>query len=133
MHALEASAGVDDTDPDHIRIMPRVPDPLAGIEVSNHLLLLPEESGFKKAKLNYSYEKGASFAFTCTENIPMLSIRLGPWSDSNSARESLALISKEGHSCRLESAGVYREETAWWIWIEELNNIATLTINPLTH
>lgn len=40
MHALEACAGVDDTNPDHIKIMPRIPEPLKGIEVDNFFVML---------------------------------------------------------------------------------------------
>jgi len=133
MHAIEASAGVDDTDPDHIRIMPRVPDPMEGIEVSNHTLLLPNGAGFKKAKLDFSYKKGESFELSSSDPIPTLSVRLGPWSDQQSARESMDQILKEGHNCRLESAGAYKGEAAWWVWVENLSNMDALTINPLTY
>jgi len=129
MHALEASAGVDDTNPSHIRIMPRIPDPLEGIDVSNHMVLLPDGVGFKKARLDFRFEKGGIFSMNCSDPIPLLSIRLGPWSDKKAAEESMKQISAEGTKCRLESSGVFRGESAWWLWLEDLENTNKLTIN----
>ncbi len=129
MHAIEASAGVDDTNPDHIRIMPRVPDPLEGIDVSNHMVLLPDGVGFKKARVDFRFEKGGVFSMNSSDPIPLLSIRLGPLSDKSMAEESMKLISAEGPKCRLESSGVFKGDTAWWIWVEDLENTDQITIN----
>jgi hypothetical protein len=128
MHAIEASAGVDDTDPNHIRIMPRIPDPLEGIEVTNHFVLIPDGEGLKKARIDYRYEKEVTFSLKSSDPLPKLSIRLGPWSDLEAAEKSMTSISKDGTQCRLESSGVYKEGTALWVWIENLENIDNLSI-----
>lgn len=129
MHALEASAGVDDTHPEHIRIMPRIPDPLEGIEVNNHIVLIPYEKGLKKTRIHYSYEKSGTFFLESADPIPSLSIRLGPFQGKNQAEECLGHISEDVTKCRLESSGIYQEEAAWWVWLEELEDIDRLNIN----
>ncbi len=129
MHAIEASAGVDDIDPDHIRIMPRIPDPLEGIEVSNHKVLIPEGKGLKKIRIDYRFEKEGLFSLTSSEPIPKLSIRLGPWSDKHEAEKSMESMGPEAGNTRLESSGEYRNQPGWWIWIENLKNTEKLSIN----
>jgi hypothetical protein len=129
MHAIEASAGVDDLDPGHIRIMPRIPDPLEGIEVSNHFVLLPDGDGLKKARIDYRFEKEGLFILSSSESIPKLSIRLGPWSDKQEAEKSMTQITLESGRTRMESSGEYMNQPAWWIWIEGLENTENLSIN----
>jgi hypothetical protein len=129
MHALEASAGVDDTDPWHIRIMPRLPDPLDGIEVENHFVLIPQNQGLKKTRIDYRYEKSGTFTLESADPIPGLSLRLGPFQEKDRAEEGMRRMAESGAKCRMESSGVYHEETAWWIWLEDMKDIDRLSIS----
>ncbi len=128
MHALEASAGVDDSNPAHILIMPRVPDPLEGIEVTNHFVLIPDKEGLVKARVDLHYERDKGFSLTSTVPLPVISVRLGPWSEAEAA-EIMSAISEEHGECRLEPSGRYQNAPAWWIWVEELTDTDRLFIN----
>jgi len=129
MHSLEACAGVDDTDPAHIRIMPRVPEPLTGIDVTNHFVLVPQGKGLKKARLDFRFDKGGGFSMRSSDLIPLLSIRLGPWSDREEAENIMDHLVSQGMQCRLENSGIYKDAPAVWIWVEELEYIDNMNIN----
>jgi hypothetical protein len=128
MHALEASAGVDDTDPAHLKILPRLPDPLKGIEVKNHFILLPGADGLRKARLSYTYEKGSRFSLSSDTRIPLLSIRLGPYPGEGEAAGLAGRLSGMGLTCRMQASGTYRGKAAWWIWAKALEGITELDI-----
>ncbi len=130
MHAIEACAGVDDTNPKHIKILPRIPDPLQGINVENHFVLIPGSEGHMKARLSYTYEKGRAFSMECSDPIPSLSLRLGPWPEAEAGSE-MKHLEKSGFDCRLELSGRCQEAPAAWIWIENIRDAKELSI-PLT-
>jgi len=129
MHALEACAGIDDTDPGSIKIMPRIPDPLNGIEVSNHFALVPGETGLIKARLSYEFNKNQSFSMKSNIPIPELSIRLGPYSERNECEAISQQIEATGMRSRTESSGKYMNREAWWIWVEDLKVVTEMDIN----
>jgi hypothetical protein len=123
MHALEACAGVDDTDPSHIRIMPRLPDPVEGIKVENHFVLVPGSDGLQKARVSYRYEKGGSFSLKSDTDIPVLSVRLGPYEsreEINGLKETLRGIGLDG---RIVSSGTFRGHAAWWLWVDATGTV----------
>jgi len=129
MHALEAAAGVDDTDPAAICIMPRIPEPLKGIAVEEHSVLVPRDGGLIKGFISYTYEKGKSFTMESTLAIPDLAIRIGPWPNKGEADQVSEFIRGEGLDSRLENSGSYKGNPAWWIWIEKLENIKDLAFD----
>jgi hypothetical protein len=129
MHALEACAGVDDTDPSYIRIMPRLPDPLDGIEVENHFVLVPGDDGLQKARVSYRYEKGWSFSFRSDRSIPRLSVRLGPWESEAEVSGLMDFLSGNGLEYRVVSSGSYRGKAAWWIWADASGGVSELNIS----
>ena len=61
MHALEACLGIDDTDPAHIKILPRLPHPLAGLDVDNLAIVIAHEGKTELARLSYTWRPGISF------------------------------------------------------------------------
>ncbi len=129
MHALELCAGIDDTKPQDLKILPRVPDPLTGLEIENFFVLVPDNRGLATARVNYLYHKRPlRFSLTSDRLLPTLSLRLGPF-DRNRA-QSLAAGYKNAQSgtIRLESSGKYRNQDAWWIWIEGMVNLSSLEI-----
>lgn len=128
MHALEACAGVDDSDPDMLRIMPRIPDPLRGVEVKNHMVLIPVPGGLKKIRIAYSFKREGVFGFRSSEPVPAMSVRLGPW-DLEEAEKRLGRLKSSGFAGRIEKSGVYGECPAWWLWIEGLDDCTELDIN----
>jgi len=129
MHALELCAGIDDTKPQDLKILPRVPDPLTGLEVENFFTLVPDSRGMAVARINYLYHKRPlRFSLTSDRLLPTLSLRMGPF-DRHRA-QSLAAGCKNAQSgtVRLESSGKYGNRDAWWIWIEGLVNLSSLEI-----
>ncbi len=129
MHALEVCAGVDDTNPHNLKIMPRVPEPLTGIEVNNFFTLVPEGENLVKARINYTYKKGESFLLSSNISLPTLSVRLGPFSAKAKAMKILEQYQfPEQSSQRIESSGHFQNQDAWWIWLEGMKNIKNVEI-----
>ncbi len=119
MHALEVCAGIDDTNPEEIKIMPRVPDPLTGLEVSNFLTVIADGDRTQIARVNYTYEKGKSFSLTSDKPLPNLAVRLGPYVSEGAARRAIQPSDlPSGATGRLERSGRYQDSDAWWIWVE---------------
>jgi hypothetical protein len=130
MHALEVCAGVDDTNPHNLKIMPRVPDPLTGIETNNFFTLIPTGEGLKKIRIHYRYKKGEFFILSSNEILPALSVRLGPYSGEKAAEKALSQFHfPEQSSRRLETSGHYNHQDAWWIWVEGMKNIRNIEIS----
>ncbi len=76
LHALEQCAGVDDTNPADLKLLPRVPEPLTGIEVSDFPMLIPEGEGLTQAKLTYTYSPAGGLKLASDKPLPALSVRL---------------------------------------------------------
>ena len=127
LHAIEVCAGIDDMNPRELKIMPRVPDPLTGIEVDNHFTLVPEGDGFAKARVAYVYERAGRFSLTSDRPLPTLAVRLGPFS-AEDARAALGAAYPDGSTTRIEASGHYDGSDAWWVWIEGLRDVAAFEI-----
>jgi hypothetical protein len=129
MHALETCAGIDDTDPRHIRILPRAPEPLSGLEVENFLTLTPEREGLGMARVTYRFQRPGIFTLRSDRPLPRLSVRLGPFPDRESARRALEQgVFPAGSARRLTTSGTYRGSEAVWLWVEEMQEIRELDI-----
>ena len=129
LHALEVCAGVDDTNPKVLKIMPRVPDPLTGIEVENHPVLVPAESGLKTVRVAYSYSRNGSFALKAASPLPNLAVRLGPFDHETAMLFHDNYTVPEGASKHVEASGTWNNDTAWWLWIESLRDVLSFEIN----
>jgi len=124
LHAIELCAGIDDTKPSQLKIIPRVPAPLEGIEVTNFPVLVPNGKKLTRARINYSYDKkSGSFELTSDRKLPNLAIRIGPY-DQNTANDYAEKLNKSQKAAiRVEASGNVYAQTAWWIWIEEMKNV----------
>ena len=127
LHALELCAGIDDTKPAELKIMPRVPDPLTGLEIENFFTLIPDgNNGLKRARINYSYDKNTSkFELTSDIELPNISVRIGPFSKAKA--KEVSMISKD-FTTRIESSGFYNQKEAWWVWFEEFSNVSEISL-----
>ncbi|MEN8203672.1 MAG: hypothetical protein ABFS28_13835 [Bacteroidota bacterium] len=131
MHALELCAGVDDTHPDDLKILPRAPLPLTGIEVDNFFVVIPDgESGYKRARVNYHFDRTTmSFELESDLILPTLSVRIGPFETEEAANDFLSTAkTPENATLRLVSSGKYKDASAWWLWVEGMKNINRLSI-----
>ena len=112
--------------------MPRVPDPLNGIEVTSFFTLIPDGKGLSRARINYRYEKNKSFVLSSDRALPSLSVRLGPYSNSEMAEKVQGSLNvPDGAKLRIESSGHYRCQKAWWLWIENMRDITEITLNAV--
>jgi len=130
IHALEACAGVDDTDPSVLKILPRAPAPLTGIEVTDFLALVGQIGEAHIARLSYTYIKHRSFTLTSDRNIPSLSVRLGPFDSEDSARAAIrdgAFPAELTH--RIEVSGRLSHSDAHWLWLENIRDTSGMTIS----
>jgi len=130
MHALELCAGVDDTDPHNLKIIPRVPEPLTGIEVSNFFVLVPEGKGLATARISYRYEKNTQFSLKSNRPLPTFAVRFGPFAEKKTARRVLDNTSfPTGSTQRIEASGRFKGKDAWWLWVEGLRNVKEIEIS----
>lgn len=129
MHALELCAGIDDTKPHDLKILPRVPDPLTGIEVKNFMVLIPDGKGLKRAKINYTFSrKIISFELDSDIPLPALAVRLGPLEERDAKEYTEKIRHPDGSTVRIEASGTYQNHPAWWLWIEAIHNIDRVSI-----
>ena len=129
MHALELCAGIDDTKPDELKIIPRVPDPLEGIEVTNFPVLIPDGKQLAKAKINYRYDKKSGrFNLESDRTLPNLAVRIGPYNQKTANSFAEKLKKPQTAKVRVEASGNASGQVAWWIWIEGIKNMDSFSI-----
>jgi len=130
IHALETCAGIDDTDPYNLKIIPRVPKPLTGINVSNFFTLVPKDNGLTRARINYTYTTSKSFSLASDIALPTLSVRFGPFAGQNAAQMALKNTSfPTGSKQRIETSGHFKKQNAWWLWVEGFKNVKNVEIS----
>jgi len=130
IHALELCAGIDDTKPAELKIIPRVPSPLKGLEVTNFAVLIPNGQELAKAKINYSYDKKKClFSLNSDRPLPNLAVRMGPYDQKTAAKYAENLNKPQDATVRTEASGNANGQTAWWIWIEGMTNIDKLDLD----
>ena len=129
MHAIEACAGVDDTNPASIKVLPRIPDPLEGISVSNHIVLIHEGEKLVKAKVDYEYKKGISFTLKSSKAIPDLSVRFGPYESPEEGALLIEKLKEQGYPAEATVSGSYKDKAATWVWIKNQKDIINLKID----
>ena len=129
MHALELCAGIDDTDPANLRIMPRAPQPLTGIQVSNFFTLVPDADGLTKARVRYQFKRPGLFYLKSDRALPKLSVRLGPFDERPARRAAAHGMRPDGTQVRVEHSGTWQGEDAWWVWVDGLKNVSAFKLD----
>lgn len=131
LHAMELCAGVDDTQPDDLRILPRVPDPLTGIEIKDFPVLVPvADHKLERVNIAYTYKRDElSFRLEADEPLPTLSVRLGPFSLADAERTASALTAPRRSRTRIEASGTHGAATAWWVWVENMKEVDTVELH----
>jgi len=131
LHVLETCAGIDDTKPAELKILPRVPDPLTGVEVTDFPVLIPDGDSLACAKVTYTYDrKTGAFALRSDRPLPSLAVRLGPLDRTAAQRLAEQAVRPSGARVRVEASGRYDGCPAWWVWFEDMKAVATLHLGP---
>jgi hypothetical protein len=129
LHALEMCAGIDDTRPEALKILPRAPEPLTGLTVENWIALMPEGAGLAQARIGYTFARpgkqhpAGRFSLTSDRSLPTLAVRLGPFGEADARAAQMALAVPPGATTRVETSGRVRGGPAWWIWVEGMTNV----------
>ena len=106
MNALEICAGVDDSRDDRVRLLPRIPDPLNGLEVTGARVMTRSGDRLESATIDYAYRRGQRFTLRCDKPVPALDIRFGPYTGQAEAdRIAEAVRAKGGADVRVERSG----------------------------
>ena len=129
LHALELAAGVDDADPADLRILPRAPDPLDGLEVDNFFALVPDGDGLTKVRIRYAFTKPGMFELKSDRPLPTLSVRLGPYGEAEVHQAAEKGERHPGAMVRIEQSGHAGGAGAWWIWVEGMTNLTTCKLD----
>ncbi|RLB61220.1 MAG: hypothetical protein DRH08_14250, partial [Deltaproteobacteria bacterium] len=133
-HALELCAGIDDTNPEDFKIIPRVPAPLSGLEVTGFPVLVPISPihggrSLTRAKINYAYNLNPlGFTLESDKSLPTLSVRLGPFTkaEAEECLEEMEVSVKAKK--RIDISGKYKNAAAYWVWVEGMSNIKHLDL-----
>jgi len=135
MHAIELCAGIDDSNPKDLKIIPRVPDPLSGLDIEDFPVLIPKhfdklnDRSLTRANINYSYNKAPlKFKLTSDKILPTLSVRLGPFSKSEAEKIIKKLKIPKEAKTRIDKSGHFKKKDAYWIWVEGMKNIKTINL-----
>ncbi|MFA6714791.1 MAG: hypothetical protein WCS27_05405 [Victivallaceae bacterium] len=109
--------GIDDWNSADIKIMPRLPDFVDTVAVTEHPLVLGVGSGTAQIDMRYSLKRGkGEFKLKSDRKIPKLSVRLGPFGlDVKSVKIESASGMKE---LKTEKTG-----TANWAFVRELHDV----------
>ena len=108
--AMRITLGVDDNDPDHLRLVPRYPSSWDHMEIEDYPVL----TGNKRQKLNYQYQRNKnlqSFGYQLEHPIERISIRLGPIKETN------VMVFHDGKTI---SGEPITSGDSQWIWIRNL-------------
>jgi hypothetical protein len=128
MHALELCAGIDDTKPTELKIMPRVPSPLTGIEIRDFPVLIPDGNGLTRVKISYVYDRNKNiFTLSSDRTLPNLAVRIGPFDQTQA--EKFFQDKKNNYTVRIESSGTYNCKPAWWVWYEGFISVTSQCLN----
>jgi len=142
MHAIELCAGIDDANPNDLKIIPRVPAPLSGLDIEDFPVLIPKSPPLKgvdakrpgnvsltRANINYSYKlKPLSFNLNSDKILPTLSVRLGPFTKSEAKKQLKKIKIPQGAKTRIDKSGHYKKKDAYWIWVEGMKDIKALKL-----
>ena len=121
MNALEICAGVDDSRDDRVRLLPRIPDPLNGLEGTGARVMTRSGDRLESATIDYAYRRGQRFTLRCDKPVPALDIRFGPYTGQAEAdRIAEAVRAKGGADVRVERSGSFHGQPAYWVWIETI-------------
>ena len=129
LHALEICAGVDDTNPQSVKFIPRVPKSMEGIGISNFPVMIPEKDGLTRTKVEYDFSRDdCKFSLKSEKEIPVMSARLGPYSQETAEKLSKSITVSTPAKIRIEESGTNNSQAAWWVWVEDMKNVVDLTI-----
>ncbi|OHB43063.1 MAG: hypothetical protein A2Y13_00475 [Planctomycetes bacterium GWC2_45_44] len=133
IHAIEICVGVDDTDTNELKIMPRVVQSIQDINVANYKAVIKKSGKFTVIRLSYTYDRDrVEFKFRCSEEVPLMSVRLGPFSESRAHEIERILQEKHYHKIRLDQSGTFDGQPAWWIWLEKMENISEVSVKGIS-
>lgn len=128
MNALEVCAGVDDSQDGRLRLLPRIADPMSGIEVSDFRVMTGETGKQADTHIAYTYRRGESFALKSDRPLPVLDIRFGPYTDQDTAGRIAQAVTAQGARARIERSGTYRDVPAIWVWAEDMRDVGSCRI-----
>jgi len=125
MHALELCAGIDDTNPENLKILPRAPKPLSGLEIKDFPAIIPNS----RTKINYSFNLNPlSFKLKSKKSLPALSVRLGPFTKNEAENYAKKIEIPKDAKTIIDTSGHYNNKTAYWIWIVGMKNLKSVDL-----
>ena len=116
--------GIDDFDPQHLKIMPRIPASWKGLTVRDYPLTVSSNGKLASDRIRISYRlerRQYKLELTSINPVDRVSFRLGPLKKRGTrlpvkvnGEEKLYPLIKSGDS--------------WWIWLENIKNVSDIKI-----
>lgn len=129
MQAILYSAGVDDSQPERIRLLPRIADSMTRMELHGlQTVVASGDGGTEIALVSYDYHPGKYFQMTSTLPLPGLAVRIGPFANEADAADAIRNGLPSGATTRVEPSGTWRGSSAWWVWAENLDGTSDLLL-----
>ncbi|MCC5875458.1 MAG: DUF642 domain-containing protein [Candidatus Sumerlaeia bacterium] len=129
MQAILYSAGVDDSQPDRIRLIPRIAGSMNRMELHDlQTVVASEDGGTAVALVTYDYRPGKYFLMSSSLPLPGLSVRLGPFANEAEATGAIRNGLPIGATTRVEASGTWQGGTAWWVWAEKMDGASSLIL-----
>ncbi len=119
LKSIRLMVGVEDLNPDKLRILPRLPAGFTNMVVENYLITSKNDGQIKKifADMNFLRLPGKDiFKISASEKFDSLSVRLGPY--DNNVTEVLIKVNNEIPVIK----NTFISGDSKWVWIEELNS-----------
>lgn len=110
--ALRLMLGIDDNNPEHLRIIPRFPSEWSKMSIADYPVL----TGLKRQKCKYSYSKDKNqqtFQIKFEKIVNKFSIRLGPLP----ADKIIKSVTNKGKKIQFQ---VLNSGDSHWVWIENM-------------
>ncbi len=111
--ALRLMLGIDDNNPDHLRLVPRFPNSWDEASIKEYPVL----TGNKRQKIRYTYkrgEDGQTFEYTLGRPVQSMSVRLGPVPEGKIVTGVLV----DGEKAVFTNL---RSGDSEWVWVEDLS------------
>jgi len=111
--ALRLMLGIDDNNPDYLRLIPRYPSSWNQMSISEYPVL----TGKERQKIKYSYYRSKSlqtFEYGFEKPVKKMSLRLGPVP----VGKEVSIVKVNGKKIEFESV---RSGNSRWVWINNLN------------
>ncbi len=122
VYTCQLLAGVDDTSPDELKLMPRIPTGWSGVELSDWPAAVKSGGQMQMVKLSMSVKCDASGPVSVTlkssSPVDKVAVRVGPYASSDAADRMAVKMQSQGWAVSQVTSGQTKGKPAIWLWLK---------------